>query len=51
MIEDGLKVGDSFGSDVTKIKYRALKGILSDLRSHARPARFGKYIFVASCEE
>lgn len=32
----GLKVGDSFGSDVTKIKYCALKGILSDLYSHAR---------------
>lgn len=28
MIEDGLKVGDSFGSDVTKIKYCALKGLV-----------------------
>jgi len=28
MIEDGLKVGDSFGSDVTKIKYCGLKGLV-----------------------
>lgn len=36
MIEGGLKLGDSFGSDVTKIKYCTLKRILSDLHSHAR---------------